>query len=140
MPDSIPPEVMDVLRQDDEANGAIRVHSLMDDDDAKTLIVYLAVAGTKWSTPETSMPPLADVAALWEWAWAGAEVDFDAARSGARLPGNLAESALSRIRAHRLAFPDGQPSKWARAVVEAEVFARIQKLGKKQPGKRSESK
>jgi hypothetical protein len=121
--------VLQILREDDERNGAMRSHAIIDNDPAKSILVVLSSRRVSWEQPKREQPPLdGHVGDLWDWAYQGMMLMPPAIAEDAGVGPAITEGALRVIKAARMIFPDGTPSKWARAIIEAEVADRVRKL------------
>lgn len=140
MPSQLPPEVLQALRDDDERNGAMRSHLIMREDVAKAILVVMSARRVEWRKPRKKQPPIdGHVGDLWDWAYSGVVWAQMELKRATKNPLPLIDPAVNVIKASRMMLPDGTPSKWARAIIEAEVADRVRKLRgpqKKEPPKK----
>lgn len=137
MPSQLPPELLQALRDDDERNGAMRSHAIIKKDAAKQVLVVTSGRHIAWRKPRSKQPPLdGHIGDLWDWAYEG--VVWGDLKRATSLEALTIGEAIELIKASRMMLPDGTPSKWARAIIEAEVADHVRKLRgqKKEPPKK----
>lgn len=132
MSSPIPADIMEALRRDDEQNGAVRAYGITDDSRAKLILSILASITIPWSPDDSPVPDLADVPALWEWCWRGSKVDMKHLDRMLVIGTSELSQRIDKIKALRMLFPDGTMSRWAKAIIEAEVMASVRKIESKQ--------
>lgn len=115
----------------DEEDGGLEtpesVYSIMNDEVAKAILSVWQAYPITW-TPTTDSAP-EDLNARWEWLWAGCGIDTTLLAKKVGMPKFLVAQRFEILKTARLIYPDGAISRYASAIMRADVSRRLRGEG-----------